>query len=93
MDMYAKQAEFKNKGIACTALENVYIYIMSCCSSDFCWRVLTADDQVRSQRSLYGIRGGQNGTGTGFCPSSSLLPSQLSFHWWSIFYCHWYYIV
>jgi len=53
---------------------------MSCCSSDLCWRVLTADNQVRSQRSLYGIRGGQSGPETGFCPSSLLLPSQLSFH-------------
>jgi hypothetical protein len=37
---------------------------------------LTAEAQVRSRVNPRGICGGQSGTGTGFSPSSSTLPSR-----------------
>jgi hypothetical protein len=39
-------------------------------------RPSTAEDQVRSRFSPCGICGGQRGTGTGFTPSTSVLPCQ-----------------
>jgi hypothetical protein len=39
-------------------------------------RPLTAEAQVRSRVSPYGICGGQSGTGTGFSQSTSLFPCQ-----------------
>jgi hypothetical protein len=39
-------------------------------------RPLTAEAQVRSRVGLCGINGGQSGTGTGFSPSTSVLPCQ-----------------
>jgi hypothetical protein len=39
-------------------------------------RPLTAEARVRSQVNPCGICGGQSGTGTGFSPSTSLLPCQ-----------------
>jgi hypothetical protein len=39
-------------------------------------RPLTAEARDRSRFSLCGICGGQSGTGTGFSPSTSVLPCQ-----------------
>jgi hypothetical protein len=39
-------------------------------------RPLTAEARIRSRASPCGICGGQNGTGTGFSPSTSVFPCQ-----------------
>jgi hypothetical protein len=39
-------------------------------------RLLTAEAQVRARVNPCGICGGQNGSGTGFSPSSSVFPCQ-----------------
>jgi hypothetical protein len=46
-------------------------------------RPLTAEARVRARASPRGICGGQNGTGTGLSPSSSVLPSQYNSSWLS----------
>jgi hypothetical protein len=43
-------------------------------------RPLTAEARVRSRVNSCGICGGQSGTGTGFSPSSSVSPVNVSFH-------------
>jgi hypothetical protein len=40
-----------------------------------CWP-FTVEAQVYAQISPCGISGGQRGAGTGFCPSSLVVPSQ-----------------
>jgi hypothetical protein len=45
-------------------------------AQDVSRRPLTAEARVRARINPCGICGGQNGTGTGFSQSSSVLPSQ-----------------
>jgi hypothetical protein len=42
-------------------------------------RLLTAEARIRAQVRLCKICGGQRGTGTGFTPTSSVLPCQYHF--------------
>jgi hypothetical protein len=39
-------------------------------------RPVTAEERFRSPVSLYGICGGQSGTGTGFSPTTLVFPCQ-----------------
>jgi hypothetical protein len=39
-------------------------------------RTITTESRVRARVNTCGICGGQSGTGTGFSPSSSVLPRQ-----------------
>jgi len=49
---------------------------MSGCIIHFCIYPVSAEKQVSSQASPHGTYGGQNGTGTGFCHSTSVYSCQ-----------------